>query len=167
MKWLPKHEALARLALESRPDCMMCEVARTAEPIVASEHAIAVLDRYAARPGHVLVVLRRHEEQLARLAWHEYEAMHRLAWQLSAALQATLAPRRIYVAALGSAAPLQTSFPHVHLHIIPLADGGELDRPANVFTWTNGMYVFDDEHEERALRARLAAAAGSGRPELA
>jgi hypothetical protein len=29
------------------------------------------------------------------------------------------------------------------------------------------MYVFDDEHEERALRARLAAAAGSGRPELA
>jgi len=167
MKWLSKQEALARLELEHGPACRMCELVRSAEPIVASAHAVAILDRYAARPGHVLVVLRRHEEKIAGLAWPEYEAMHQLAWRLTRAIEATLSPRRIYVAALGSAVPLATSFPHVHLHVIPLSDGGESDRPANVFTWINGMYVFDDDREEQALRASLfAATRSSGRPEL-
>lgn len=155
MKLLPKSDALARLAAERGPTCRMCELAREATPIAISEHAVAILDRYAARPGHVLVILRRHEEHLASVAWHEYEALHRLAWQVNAALDATLRPRRVYIAALGSAAPLPTSFPHVHVHVIPLTDGGELDRPANVFTWVNGVYVFDDADEERALRESL------------
>jgi diadenosine tetraphosphate (Ap4A) HIT family hydrolase len=159
MKLLAKADAIARLADERGRGCRMCELAREAEVIASSEHAVAILDRYAARPGHVLVILRRHEERL--LAWPEYEAMHRLAWRVNAALDAVLAPRRIYIAALGSAAPLATSFPHVHLHVIPLADGGELDRPANVFTWVNGVYIFEDAEEERALRDRLRTALAS------
>ena len=155
MKWLPKADALAQLEAERGAGCPMCALVRDCEPIVATEHAIAVLDRYAARPGHVLVVLRRHEERIARLAWPEYEALHRVAWEIAAAIEASLAPNRIYVAALGSAVPLVTSFPHVHLHVIPLADGGDCDRPANVFTWVNGMYVFESAAEERELRARL------------
>jgi len=160
MKWLAKPEALASLdhdltGHDRVTGCRMCELARDAEPIASTEHATAVLDRYAARPGHVLVLLRRHVERIAALEWREYEAMHRLAWQITNAIEAALAPRRIYVAALGSAVPLATSFPHVHLHIIPLSDGGESDRPANVFTWERGMFVFESEAEEQALRRRL------------
>lgn len=158
MRWISKPDALAHLAGAPGDGCPMCTLARDASPIAASAHAAAILDRYAARPGHVLVVLRRHEERIAGIAWDEYAAMQRLAWEVSGALEDVLAPRRIYVAALGSAAPRPTSFPHVHLHVIPLADGGELDRPANVFTWERGMYVFEDDAEERALRDRLAAA---------
>jgi hypothetical protein len=61
----------------------------------------------------------------------------------------------VFVAALGSAVQRPMSFPHVHLHVVPLADD---DRPADVFTWENGVYVFDDAAEERAMHARLAAA---------
>jgi diadenosine tetraphosphate (Ap4A) HIT family hydrolase len=76
-------------------------------------------------------------------------------------MEVELSPRRIYVAALGSASPLVTSFPHVHFHLVPLADGGEADRPAEVFTWANGILVFDDADEERALLAKLRAAVES------
>lgn len=155
MKRLGKAEALARVAADRNSACLMCGVIAESEPIAASDHAVAVLDRYAARPGHVLVVLRRHAERIAAIAWPEYEAMQRLAWQVAGALEAVLSPNRIYVAALGSSVPLATSSPHVHLHVIPLADGGELDRPANVLTWANGMYVFDSRDEERALAARI------------
>lgn len=155
MKWLAKADALACLEGERGAGCRICELVREADPIVASELATAVLDRYASRPGHVLVLLRRHEERIAALAWHEYEALHRLAWEVSGAIEAVLAPKRIYVAALGSAVPLATSFPHVHLHVVPLFDGGESDRPANVFTWVHGAYVFESDREESELRDRL------------
>jgi histidine triad (HIT) family protein len=157
MKWLPKPEAIAIARVEAArgSGCGMCDAARELAPIAASEHAVAVLDRYACRPGHVLVILRRHAERIAALPWSEYEAMQRLAWEVAGAVETVFAPRRIYIAALGSAIPLATSFPHVHLHVIPLVDGGEVDRPASVLTWANGMYIFESDREERELRERL------------
>lgn len=157
MRWVSKQDALVHAAGATGAACPMCELVRVA-PIAVNEHAVAVLDRYAARYGHVLVVLRRHEEQLGGVSWDEYAGMHRLVWELCRALDDVLAPRRTYIAALGSAEPVATSFPHVHLHVVPLADGGDVDRPANVFTWQNGMYVFESDEEERALRERIAAA---------
>jgi diadenosine tetraphosphate (Ap4A) HIT family hydrolase len=160
MKWLSKEAAITvatRSSIDPRP-CVPCELARAADPIIASERAVAILDRYACRPGHVLVVLRRHAENIAALDWNEYSELHHLAWQVAGALDRVLAPRRIYIAALGSAEPLAVSFPHVHLHVVPLADGGEADRPANVFTWNQGMYVFESPAEETSLRDRLRSA---------
>jgi histidine triad (HIT) family protein len=153
-----KAEALARVAAAAGPECRMCAVAREAVPIAACDEAVAVLDAFACRPGHVLVVLRRHEERIAALAWPEWQAVQHLVWRVSRAIESTLAPRRIYVAALGAAQALPTSFPHLHVHVVPLADGGEVDRPASVFTWSHGMYVFESPDEESAWRARLTAA---------
>jgi hypothetical protein len=42
--------------------------------------------------------------------------------------------------------------------VTPLAVAGELARPARIFTWEHGMYVFESAAEEHALRGRLAAA---------
>jgi diadenosine tetraphosphate (Ap4A) HIT family hydrolase len=165
MKRLAKPEVLARLEQEHRPGCRMCALVAEAKAIATTEHAVAILDGYASRPGHVLVVLRRHAEDIAALAWDEYAGVQRVVWEMSRAIDAAFAPKRIYVAALGSPGekiaakqPLMTSFPHVHFHLVPLADGGEADRPAEVFTWANGIYVFDDDAEERALLATLRAA---------
>jgi len=157
MKRIAKADALARIAGESG-GCTMCKLVREADAIAETPHAVAVLDRYASRPGHVLVVLRRHEERIAALAWEAYADLQKLAWEVSRALEDELAPRRIYVAALGSAAQPPTSFPHVHFHVVPLADGDDRDRPASVFTWEHGMYVFETDDEERAVRDRLRAA---------
>jgi diadenosine tetraphosphate (Ap4A) HIT family hydrolase len=155
---IDKATALAALAAERSARCRMCELIEELEPIAATEHAVAILDRYASRPGHVLIVARRHEERIASLAWPEYAAIQELAWRLCGAIERALAPRRIYVAALGSADPIDTSFPHVHVHVVPLSDGGEADRPASVFTWQHGVDVFESVDEEHALRGRLRAA---------
>jgi diadenosine tetraphosphate (Ap4A) HIT family hydrolase len=158
MRRVSKEAALAMIGDAPATACRMCDLVRAAEAIAATDQAVAVLDPYASRPGHVLVVLRRHEERITALVWDEYAALQRLAYEMCHAVERVLAPRRIYVAALGSADPLPTSFPHVHLHVVPLTDGGDADRPASVFTWANGMYVFDGPDEERALCERLRAA---------
>lgn len=165
---LPRHiskaEALSLVAaeaahLEARfSGCALCaSVAACSEgrdgAVVLAENAaaIATLDRFAARPGHVVVVLRRHAESLAELPWEEYSAVQRLAWEASVALQRLLAPVRIYVASLGAARRIHTSFPHHHVHVIPLGPGGESDRPADVLTWSHGVHVY-----ERALATEWA-----------
>ncbi|HEU0030135.1 MAG TPA: HIT family protein [Kofleriaceae bacterium] len=155
MRHVGRPEALARIAADRGDDCPLC---RPPGAVIADNaHAYAMLARFAARPGHVVIALRRHAERIEALAWPEYEALHQLAWQVGRAVDRVFGARRVYIAALGSAEPLLTSFPHVHLHVVPLVDGGSADKPAAVFTWAHGMYVFDDAAEERALRDRLVA----------
>jgi hypothetical protein len=48
----------------------------------------------------------------------------------------------VFVAALGSAARLPQSFPHHHVHVLPLFDGGEMDRPSEVLTWKHGVFLY-------------------------
>ena len=47
------------------------------------------------------------------------------------------------------AQPRGISFPHAHVHVIPLPDGDERDRPAAVFTWSNGVYMYEDDEASR------------------
>lgn len=166
MRHLSKTEALARVAAEAAEieerfaGCAMC--AATAEPLLrgllaSNAAAVAMLDRFAARPGHVVVVLRRHVESLAALPWDEYAAVQRLAWEAAQALTRALSPVRVYVAALGSARRIAISFPHHHVHVVPLTDGGERDRPSEVLTWSHGVLVYDPgEMEEWTARLRAA-----------
>ncbi|MFO0591221.1 MAG: HIT family protein [Polyangiaceae bacterium] len=128
-----------------------------ASVLAEDDVAIAMLDRFAARPGHSVVVLRRHVESIAELPWDEYAAVQRLAWETARALTAALSPVRVYVAALGATRRIPMSFPHHHVHVIPLTDGGEIDRPASVLTWSHGVHVFEPgEMEGFAERVRAA-----------
>lgn len=154
MRHLAKPEAQARIAAERNDGCVMCQLIARAPRVAENEVAVAVLAPYAVRPGHVLVVLRRHEEAIEQLALNEWLALGELAWQVTRAIAHALSPVRTYVAALGSVTPLPMSFPHTHQHVVPLYDGGEGDRPAEVFTWRNGVWVFEDGELEGML-ARL------------
>lgn len=168
MRHVTKAEALALVAAEAAASgleerfsgCAMCAVAAAPSPpglVASNAAAVALLDRFAARPGHVVVVLRRHVEALAELPWDEYAAVQRLAWEAARALTRALAPRRIYVAALGAPRRIATSFPHHHVHVLPLAGDGEDNRPAEVLTWRNGVHVYEPGELE-AFAARLRAA---------
>lgn len=134
-----------------------------ASALARSDVAIAMMDRFAARPGHAVVVLRRHVESIADIPWDEYAAVQRLAWEASRALTAALSPVRVYVAALGATRRIATSFPHHHVHVIPLSDGGESDRPAQVLTWSNGVHVYEPG-ERAAWAERIRAAWPRGAP---
>jgi hypothetical protein len=89
--------------------------------------------------------------------WAAYEALQRAAWGASRALAAVVAPRRVWIAALGSADPLPMSSPHVHVHVIPVTACGEDARPARVLTWSNGVTVLDDD-EATGLASSLSLA---------
>ncbi|CAN5566540.1 hypothetical protein BH09MYX1_BH09MYX1_59310 [soil metagenome] len=130
--------------------------------IAENDHAVAVLERFASRRGHVVVVLRRHEERVERLSRETWLGLHALAHDVARAIDVELAPLRIFVCALGSAVKRVNSFPHVHLHVIPLYDGGDGDRPAEVLTWTQGVLVYEDGEGE-ALAASLARAIAHAR----
>jgi hypothetical protein len=50
------------------------------------------------------------------------------------------------------------------VHVVPLYDGGELDRPSEVLTWRHGIWLYaPDEARELAVRLR---AAWEGAPDL-
>lgn len=167
MIWIDKQEALARAAAErerlpeAHASCVMCALGDgfppEAERLAESSRAVCVLDRFAARPGHVLVVLRRHVEQVASLSWDEYADVQRLSWEAARALDRAFSPRRIFVASLGAAKARVNSFPHHHVHVIPVDAGDERDRPASVLSWEHGVFVFG-EGEARAMADAIRAA---------
>lgn len=143
-----REEALLALPSLRTGGCAMCQLADPAhapdDVALVSEHAVVRLDRFGASHGHLLVVLRGHETRAEALAWEPYEAMQRAAWRASRAVAAVLRPRRVWTAALGAPEPLPMSFPHCHVHVIPVHEGGEAARPARVLSWTNGVVVYDD-----------------------
>jgi len=136
---------------------MCAAIAKPVNVLAENASAICVIDRYAARPAHLIVVHRKHVESIAELPYADYEAMQRLAWEACRALAVTRKPVRTYVASLGSAQKRTISFPHTHVHVLPLYDGDERDRPAAVLTWSNGVFVYEDGEAEALARELRAA----------
>jgi len=134
-------DAILREEPRACPICAFVTRESSAIEIARNEHAIVVVDRFGVRRGHLLIGLARHAERIAELSWEEWSALQRMAWESARAIESALRPVRVYVAALGSARPLLRSCPHVHLHVIPLYDGGESDRPSQIMTWKNGVIV--------------------------
>jgi diadenosine tetraphosphate (Ap4A) HIT family hydrolase len=162
-----KPEALELLAENRRKllgdagGCVMCAlVARardSAELLAESEHGVVVLDRFGSRPGHAIVNARRHVEKATELGWPVYSELQRLAYETCTALERALEPVRTFVAVLGASEELPMSFPHFHVHVLPLYENGPETRPAHVFSWSIGVLVYEDD-EARELAAKLRAA---------
>jgi diadenosine tetraphosphate (Ap4A) HIT family hydrolase len=158
-----KATALERLAahreviLNDGTSCVMCALARGRSAlafIAQNEHAVVLLDRFACRAGHLMVIPRPHVERLSELPWQVYVDVQRLVYQAHHALEASFAPARIFTATLGAAVELPMTYAHLHVHVIPVVETDERARPARVLSWTEGVVVYDDE-EARALTRRL------------
>ncbi|MDB4944516.1 MAG: hypothetical protein JWP97_4050 [Labilithrix sp.] len=144
--------------------CMLVEGARSS-PLRVHEDAstVMVLDRYAATRGNLLVILREHVERATELPLPTYLAVQRRVFEAQLTLEHVLGPRRVYTAILGSPAalpgapdPPAMSFPHLHAHAIPVYDDGPSARPAAVFSWSAGVWLYDEGEAEEvaaALRA--------------
>lgn len=160
MQSLTKSEALQQLErhkqqLLRHPDeCLMCALAeqRDAALVVMQDRSGAVLlDRFGNRTGHLLVVSTRHVEHLTELSCAEYGELQRLAYEACHALQQVLEPKRVFVAALGSSSPLPMTFSHFHLHVVPLLEDDERARPAQVFSWTEGVVTYGAEQAQKLV----------------
>lgn len=139
------------------PLCALVGGHTPSEVLARSEHAVAMLDRYPAREGHVVIATRAHVTGVAHLDETAWLDVQRLAHQAAVALERTLAPRRTFVAALGSDETLPTSFAHVHVHVVPVFETGDDARPAKVLSWSSGVGKYEGD-EAALLGDRLRAA---------
>jgi diadenosine tetraphosphate (Ap4A) HIT family hydrolase len=163
VRTLGKEEALAELQahrLRLLPDgagCVMCALAQGRGeplPLVETESAVVVLDRFAQRLGHLLVITRRHVEAVSAIDWPLFAHIQRLVYQSRLALDRAFVPLQIYAGMFGATVPLPMTFAHCHAHVIPVYESDERARPARVLSWSEGVVVYDDE-EAQALRARI------------
>jgi diadenosine tetraphosphate (Ap4A) HIT family hydrolase len=160
MRELSKEQALVELELHKRellrqPDeCVMCALAEQRDAALVLKDdpcGSVVLDRFGNRAGHLLVISKRHTEHVTQLSWHEYSALQRLAYEASQALERVLAPRRVYIAALGSSEALPMTFSHFHLHVVPVLEDDERPRPAQVFSWSEGVVTYEPEQAQELV----------------
>ena len=164
MTLISKAEAVERLAAFRRElsfagggDCVMCALARghaRPAPLVETDRAVVVLDRFARRRGHLLVIAREHVEGTREVGWVLYQELARLTFEARRALDRALEPIQIYSATLGAVVPLPMSFGHLHTHVIPVYESDERARPARVLTWEEGVTVYEDAEAEQ-LREQI------------
>jgi diadenosine tetraphosphate (Ap4A) HIT family hydrolase len=159
-----KETALAQLAdhrqqlLQGGSGCVMCALAQGHAdlPFIArSEHAVVLLDRFACRAGHLMVIPTRHVERLSDLTWEVFVAVQKLVYEATRAIDACLKPARVFTATLGAAVELPMTYSHHHVHVIPVRETDERARPARVLSWSEGVVVYEDD-EARELSQRLA-----------
>ena len=162
MRVLNKPQALAALELAkhslglSPGSSVMCAVYDQArsDRVLENADGVVVLDRFGSRRGHLLVISKAHVEGASELGWERYASLQRLAFDATLALEAALNPARVFVAALGSSEPIATSYPHYHVHVVPIAQHDDDARPARVFSWSAGIVQYDED-ERRELIGTL------------
>lgn len=156
---MPTHisraEALARIARDrGGAPCLMCAiVARAVGDVVVlhedDEHLVS-LPVYVRRWGHVLVTPKLHVTSYTEVDTEAWARTNALAFRAARVVEKLRSPRRIYVASTGSSGgELVNCSEHLHVHVIPLYEPD--DRPADVFSWQDGIYVGEREELE-ALR---------------
>jgi histidine triad (HIT) family protein len=161
-----KEVALERLAQHKRrlladgERCVMCALAQGRGDlafVAERPHAVVLLDRFACRSGHLMVIPRRHVEQLSELPWDIFLEVQRLTFEAARAIDACLRPPRVFTASLGAASELPMTYSHYHMHVIPVPETDERARPARVLSWSEGVVVYhDDEARELCRQLRSA-----------
>jgi diadenosine tetraphosphate (Ap4A) HIT family hydrolase len=158
---ITRAEALDRIRAEGNaPPCLMCAIlaGRVGDHHVVAEDAELVLSlpRYVRRWGHAIVTPRQHLTRYRDVPPYLWARASLWAQRAAHMIEDLQAPRRVYVTSTGSSAGelLQSSM-HVHIHVVPVYDAD--DRPADIFSWQEGVYVAERAEWEE-LRARYRAA---------
>jgi hypothetical protein len=90
-------------------------------------------------------------ERVVDLDWPTYSELNRLSYLACHALQRALSPERVYMAAFGSQSGLPMTYAHYHLHVVPVMANDERPRPAQVFSWTEGVVTYDEAEAQRLV----------------
>ncbi len=146
---ITRAQALVRIEAQAkRPECLMCAIcARQAGPVhVLYEDAeqLVSLPVYVRRWGHVMVTPKCHVTRYSEVDPGLWARTSALAHHAARVVERVRRPRRCYMASTGSSGPeLTQSSRHLHIHIIPLYAAD--DRPRDVFSWSEGVYVGEPE----------------------
>jgi len=114
-------------------DCVFCRIVARQIPatvVFEDEHTLGFMDIGQVNPGHVLVAVKKHAENLYALDDTQAGAVLRAAARIARAIRETFAPEGLSVYQANGKAAGQTVF-HYHVHLVPryAGDGMELTWP--------------------------------------
>ena len=105
-------------------ECVFCKIVGKEIPaniIWESDRFLAFLDRGPINPGHILIIPKEHIESVFDMPDGLYEELFKTAKVLSTPLQKAMSSVRVGIAIEGFGVP------HVHLHLVPINHGNELN----------------------------------------
>ena len=114
-------------------DCVFCKIVAGQIPstrVYEDEHSLAFMDIGQVNPGHVLVAVKKHADNLYALDDAQAAAVARTSVRLSRAIRDAFKPEGLSVYQANGKAAGQTVF-HYHVHLLPrhAGDGMELTWP--------------------------------------
>jgi histidine triad (HIT) family protein len=114
-------------------DCVFCKIVAGQIPstrVFEDEHTVAFMDIGQVNPGHVLVAVKKHADNLYALDDAQAAAVARASTRVARAIRDAFKPEGLSVYQANGKAAGQTVF-HYHVHLLPrhTADGMELTWP--------------------------------------
>src|SRR3989344_7285820 len=105
-------------------NCVFCKIIEgkiPSEKIYEDENYLAFLDVNPINPGHTLVIPKKHSDYLFDLNDEDYKKLMLTAKKIAKIIKDKLKPKRVGLAVEGFFVP------HVHVHLVPLNKGNELN----------------------------------------
>lgn len=105
--------------------CIFCAIVAGQAPAAVvhqDDRILAIMDIAPVSRGHVLVIPKRHAENIFETPAEDLIAVTAVARRIALAIRSEWAPAGLGVFQLNGAAAGQTVF-HYHMHLIPRADG--------------------------------------------
>ena len=114
-------------------DCVFCKIVAGQIPstrVFEDEHTLAFMDLGQVNPGHVLVAVKKHAENIYELDDVQAAAVAKASTRIARAIREAFKPEGMSVYQANGKAAGQTVF-HYHVHLLPrhAGDGMELTWP--------------------------------------
>jgi histidine triad (HIT) family protein len=106
-------------------DCVFCKIVAKAIPatlVHEDEHTVAFMDIGQVNPGHVLVAVKKHAENLYALDDAQAAAVFTAAARVARAIRTAFEPQGLSVYQANGKPAGQTVF-HFHIHLVPRQEG--------------------------------------------
>ena len=106
-------------------DCIFCRIVARQIPATVvheDEHTLAFMDLGQVNPGHVLVTLKAHVENVFNLKPEQAAVLGVASARVARAIRDAFAPQGLSVYQANGKAAGQTVF-HYHVHLVPRHDG--------------------------------------------
>ena len=106
-------------------NCIFCRIMAKEIPATVvheDEHTLAFMDIGQVNPGHVLVAVKKHADNIYALDEAQAAAVFRSAATVARAIRAAFEPQGLSVYQANGAAAGPTVF-HLHIHLVPRYEG--------------------------------------------
>lgn len=112
-----------------KDDCVFCKIVAKQIPaalVHEDEHTLAFMDIGQVNPGHVLVAVKAHAEDIFALDDTQAAAVFTAAARVARAIRDAFAPAGLSVYQANGKAAGQSVF-HLHVHLVPRHEGDAME----------------------------------------